>query len=79
MYDRVRSLVAVPARFGSDRIVPAGSLGTVVECYEQPAEAYAVDLEIPDASLVTGRDYENVILAPEQFEVVERHEPRPGE
>ena len=79
LYDRVRSLVPVHADFGHDRVIPAGSMGTIVECYQQPREGYAVDLEVPDPSQSTGTNYENVILSPEQFEVAERHVPRPGE
>ena len=78
MYDLVRSLVPVHARFGSTRIIPAGSIGTVVYCYEQP-EGYAVDLKVVDRTQFTGWDYENVVLTPDQFEVVQRHAPRPGE
>lgn len=78
MYDLVRSLIAVKADFGSQRIIPAGSMGTVVYCYDEP-EAYAVDLEIPDPRQSSGRDFENVVLTADQFEVVERHVPRPGE
>lgn len=78
MYDLVRSLVPVQSDFGSPRIIPAGSTGTVVYCYDEP-EAYAVDLEIPNLARSSGRDFENVVLTPDQFEVVERHVPRPGE
>jgi len=41
-----------------------------VECYEHPLEGYSVDLAIPDERWVSGFDYENVILYPDQFEVV---------
>jgi len=49
--------------------IAKGTIGTVVECYEDP-EGYAVDLAIPDETLVGGFSYENVILRPDQFEVV---------
>jgi hypothetical protein len=40
-----------------------------VECYENP-EVYAVDLAIPNKRLVGGFEYENAILSPDQFAVV---------
>ena len=52
-----------------DKIIPKGTEGTVVECYEEP-EGYAVDLAIPNENLVGGCEYENLILAPDQFQVV---------
>ena len=69
-YNLIRTLVDVQSDF-RDRILPAGTVGTVVECYDNPTEGYAVDLAIPDTSLVGGFDYENVILFPEQFEVMD--------
>ena len=67
--DRVRTVVEVESEF-SDRKIPAGAIGTIVECYAQPEEAYAVDLAVPDESLVGGYRYENVVLRPRQFEPV---------
>lgn len=69
-YNLIRTLVDVQSNF-RDRILPAGTVGTVVECYDNPIEGYAVDLVIPDASLVGRFDYENAILFPEQFEVMD--------
>jgi hypothetical protein len=43
----------------------------VVEGYDTPLEGYAVDLAIEDDTLVGGYDHENVILYPEQFDVVD--------
>jgi hypothetical protein len=75
-YDQIKTLVDVPADFStqetSDKdnsVIPKGALGTVVECYENP-EGYAVDIAIPDERLVGGFFYTNVILSPDQFEVV---------
>jgi hypothetical protein len=68
--DRVRTLVDVTADF-YDRVIPAGTGGVIVEAYDTPREGYAVDLEIEDDTLVGGYDFENVVLGPEQFEVVE--------
>jgi hypothetical protein len=48
-----------------------------VECYNEPQEGYAVDLAIPDPSLIGGFDYENVILYPEQFVVDEDYHCEP--
>jgi hypothetical protein len=66
--DRVRTLVPVEGDF-SDITIPAGTTGTVVECYASP-EGYAVDLAIPDDSMVGGFRYQNVVLRPGQFELV---------
>jgi hypothetical protein len=68
IYDQIRTLTDIPADF-SDRVIPKGTLGTVIECYEKP-EGYAVDLAIPDSSLVGDFSYENVVLSPDQFVVV---------
>ena len=78
MYDLVRILVPVQSDLPTHRIIPAGSLGGVVDCYEHP-EGYAVDLKVQDPTRITGWDYENVVLTPDQFEVVQRHVTRPGE
>ena len=64
----MRTLVPVEADF-SDAMIPARTTGTVVECYASP-EGYAVDLAIPDDSLVGGFRYQNVVLRPGQFELV---------
>ena len=69
MYSGIRTLVEVHGDL-SDVLIPAGTRGTVVECFNNP-EAYAVDLAIPDSSLVGGFRYENVALSPDQFEVIE--------
>ncbi len=68
-HDRVRTIVPVEADF-SDVRIPAGTEGTIVECYSSP-EGYAVDLAVPDDSLVGGFRYHNVILKPEQFAVID--------
>ncbi len=64
----IQTLVDVESDF-SDRIIPGGSSGTVVECYSNP-EGYAVDVAIPDENFVGKFAYENVILMPEQFVVI---------
>jgi hypothetical protein len=63
--NKVRTLVDVESDF-SDAIIPAGTLGVVIECYENPI-SYAVDLSIPDNNLVGGFRYENVVLMPDQL------------
>ncbi len=75
-YDQIKTLVDVKADFLTHEMsdednsaIPKGTLGTVVECYENP-EGYAVDIAIPDERLVGGFFYTNVILSPDQFEVV---------
>ncbi len=68
LYDAIITLFDVSTDFGK-RVIPKGTQGTIVECYENP-EGYAVDLAIPDDKLVGGFDYENVILTSEQFELM---------
>lgn len=68
LLDTILTIVDVESDF-SDQIIPAGSLGTVVECYEPPP-CYAVDLVMPDETLVGGVAYSNVILTPAQFLVL---------
>lgn len=69
LYAQIRTLVAVKADF-RNQVIPKGKMGTVVECYENP-EGYAVDLAIPNEALVGGFEYENVILNPDKFAVVD--------
>lgn len=71
MYDRVVTLEDVSADF-SDEPLPAGTVGTVVEVFHKPIEGYAIDLGIPSDDLVGRLRFENVILRPEQFEVLDR-------
>jgi hypothetical protein len=68
--DSVELLVEVPSEFRNE-MIPRGTRGTVVERYEHPREGYSVDLAIPDNSLVGGFRYENVVLIPEQFAVID--------
>lgn len=75
--DIVELLVDVSSDF-SDGVIPKGTHGTVVECYDHPVEGYSVDLSIADESMVGGFRYENVILTPGQFAVrdqIDRTEP----
>jgi hypothetical protein len=67
--DSVELLVEVPSDFHDGKI-PKGTRGTVIERYEHPREGYAIDVAIPDDSLVGGFRYENVALTPEQFTVL---------
>ena len=69
IHDRVVLLVDVPCDF-SDGMIPKGTQGIVVERYESPKEGYAVDLEVTDDTLTEGFRYENVVLLPEQFEII---------
>lgn len=68
-YDRIKTLVDIPANFGKS-MIPKGTIGTVIECYERPKEGYAVDLTILSETGEPGFEYENVILYPEQFSIV---------
>lgn len=66
--DSIQTLIDISAEF-SDLIIAKGTIGAVVECYENP-EGYAVDLMIPNPDIIGGFTYENVILSPEQFIVI---------
>ena len=68
-YDRIKTLVDIPADLGKS-LIPKGTIGTIIECYERPKEGYAVDLTILSETGESGFEYENVILYPEQFSVV---------
>ena len=68
LYDEIITLVDIKTNSAMS-IIPKGTKGSIVECYENP-EGYAVDLAIADDSLITGYDYENVILYSQQFKVI---------
>ena len=68
-YDVVKTRDDVQSDF-VERVIFRSTVGTVVECYREP-EGYAVDLAIPDKHLVGGATYVNVVLGPEQFDVLE--------
>ena len=67
VYDRITTVVDIP--FGNN-IITKGTIGTVIECYQNPKEIYAVDLTILSETGEPGFDYESVILHPDQFSVV---------
>ncbi len=69
IYDRIETLVDIQEKF-SKRLIPKGTIGTVTEHYERPKEGYGVDLKIKDELAFGGFDYENVLLYPEQFQVI---------
>ena len=73
VWDQVRLLVDVPGQMSDRDVIPAGTLGAVIEMYESPSEGYAVDVAVPDADSVTGYEYDNVLLTPDQFVVVMRY------
>lgn len=73
-WDRVILTVDVPSGF-RDVIIPEGTTGGVIEAYEQPTECYAVDVNIPDESSLSGFQYDNVILYPDQFDLVPTDSP----
>lgn len=68
-WDTVVLTVDVPGEL-RDAIILKGTSGVVIEAYEQPIEGYAVDVNIPDESSLSGFRYDNVILYPDQFDVV---------
>jgi hypothetical protein len=61
-----------------DRVIPRGTEGAIVESYDQPEE-YAVDFPVYDPNVVGERTWENVIVYPDQFEVVDRYGEGAGE
>lgn len=65
----VQTLVDVKSDF-SEYVIPKGSIGRIVECYDKP-QGCAVDVPIPDERLVGECRYENVMLAPDQFVVLD--------
>lgn len=65
----IQTLVDVKSDF-SEYVIPKGSIGRIVECYDKPAGC-AVDIPIPDDRLVGGCRYENVMLSPDQFVVLD--------
>ncbi|OCR00342.1 hypothetical protein BCD67_00575 [Oscillatoriales cyanobacterium USR001] len=67
--DEIRTVTNIQSTW-DDRVFPKGMIGIIVECYQSPEEGYAVDLVIPDPTLVGEFDYENIILKSEQFEVI---------
>ncbi len=69
VHDVIKTLTDVQSDF-AERVIPRGTVGTIVECYCEP-EGYAVDLAIPDDRLVGGATYVNVVIGPAQFEVLE--------
>ena len=68
LHDQIQTLIELQADF-SNLTIPKGTLGTIIECYSSPEEGYAIDLAIPNPSLIGGLTYENVILKPDQFMV----------
>jgi hypothetical protein len=53
--------------FENEEVIPARSVGTIVECYIDPMEGYSVEIAIPDDTLVGGHRFCNVILLPGGF------------
>ncbi|MEH2025574.1 hypothetical protein [Nostoc sp.] len=68
LYDQIKTLVEVQPDF-ADQMIPKNTLGTIVECYENP-EGYAVDIAIPNQKLIGSYEYVNVILTSDQFVLV---------
>ncbi len=62
----IRLLEDIPSSFRM-RQIPKNTTGVVVEVYIYPEEGYAVDMFMLD-----GED-ENVVLRPDQFEILEAH------
>lgn len=68
LYDKITTLTPINSDFNSV-VIPENTEGVIVECYENP-EGYAVDIALPNIDLVGGFQYTNVILMPEQFQVI---------
>jgi hypothetical protein len=67
--DLVRLLVDVDG-YLSKRVIPGGTDGVVVEAYSEPQEGYAVDVMTSDLWSPEGLEFDNIILRPDQFELV---------
>ncbi|MBP0014430.1 MAG: hypothetical protein J7545_13445 [Roseofilum sp. SBFL] len=68
LYDKITTLTPINSDFNSV-VIPKNTEGVIVECYEN-SEGYAVDIALPNVDLVGGFQYTNVILMPEQFQVI---------
>ena len=69
-HDCVRLLVDVACEdigAGCDCVVKAGSIGTIVSCFDKPREAYCVEFNGQ-----CGVEVALPILSPDQFEYVEK-------
>src|SRR5437016_3415105 len=69
LFDTIRLLIPVDGEL-TTLMFPAGTEGVIVEIFTDPREGYAVDFSIPNETVVGGFTYDNMILAPEQFELV---------
>jgi hypothetical protein len=67
-YSKIKTLVEIYSDY-LNCVIPVGTEGTVIECYEDPQEGYAVDIALPGNSQITGYQYDNIILFPNQFEL----------
>ena len=65
--DKIITIINMKSEF-SDRLIPSGTEGIVIECFDNP-EMYYVDLMIPENDLVGDFSWENLSLTPEQFTV----------
>jgi hypothetical protein len=68
--DRIKTTIDVPG-FVIKGIIPKGTEGIIIEAYNQPTEGYAVDMNVVDENAPNGYTYDNVVLFPDQFVVVE--------
>lgn len=75
-YDGIRLLVDLRSIF-RNRLIPRGTEGTIVECFEQPKEGYYADFPVPDSTVVGDETWEMAEVNPDQFEVVRRHKEEP--
>jgi hypothetical protein len=71
--DWIRTTVDVPG-FVIKGIIPKGTEGTIVEAYSQPTEGYAVNVNVVDKNAPNGYTYDNIVLLPDQLEVVEENQ-----
>lgn len=72
-YDAIRTTAPVASEARAGRVYAPGTDGTIVEAYDQPREGYAVDLEVDDPDDPRKTTFDNVILWPDQFEVIEKY------
>lgn len=69
LFDAIETTVDVTSDRDPARTFPAGARGAVVDVLQTPSEAYLVDLELPEPD-PGGATTEDVLLLPEQFDVV---------
>jgi hypothetical protein len=69
LYARVELVTDITNGF-RDEVVPQGTQGTIVHRFDCP-EGYAVDITLPDPTAPNEVVYDNIIVTPDQFIVLD--------